>query len=964
MANNVLIKIEQENKTEAEFMSRSFVDKSIKNRAYINALGAELVMKYLSENGIDVSELHNMHSISKVLERVDIADILLPNIHIDARVVFEEDKIFIPKSHFELKVQPDIYVVVKLNDNFESVELLGYVESDKIDFKKSNEDYYFIEKNSLDSVDSLANYVKNFDSNREKLLDEEDMLKGREMSISMADHDISDSDFKELLSMLLRSDSLRNSLLEFDNFELLSYNAVAFLPDMDSVSPEDLITEDAETIKDFEEDFKTFSEDDDMNEISESIEKDIDADSETETPFDENMGEVLDAEISEENSLDYGETSLGDSSNNNSDSNIGGIIATGAGIAGGAAALAAGAAGIAGAAESASISAAANAASAVGSVAADAIKMGGAVTDEAMELAGMSGTTDDIELSEEVDTDLAEDNLELSEEDLSFTETEEVDASLAEDNSELSEDDLSFTETEEVGTNLAEDNSELSEEDLSFTETEEVGTNLAEDNSELSEEDLSFTETEEVGSDLAEDNLELSEEDLSFTETEEVDASLAEDNSELAEDVSSFEEESETSVVSDSIDSEAGESDLNTEDIEISEEVFDGDDTIAGISDDFGNTVEGEALPEDSDIIDSDSEKIEISDENSDVIELAELDQGDEESMSDDIFSQFVQESDEQGVTGVAADDYQENVTSFADLEAASQFSVSTPDGAEDTALPMEELKATSNSTVISDKNFSVGEIPIDINASQIQEPIQEELEGIYNPEYSDNNDSVLNNNVRIVKNNPNSGNSIMKILGGLVALVVIGAIGFAAFKFMKPANQPEPIVDNYVPEEIQKSEPEDPNTLQVDQNKIVEMNKKSAAASNSAAAPAAVRQSRPISATSYINVSKISWEVPDYVSYSPAFRQYFQSAGRSLKLALTSDLLLSTEYAYSNQVKVSVSFDRSGAFKESRIVQSSGSSQVDRIVLQTVNQTLSVLKSPASLRDDENTTVILKIYF
>ena len=35
-----LIYIEQENKTEAEFMSRSFVTGSIKNRAYINALGA------------------------------------------------------------------------------------------------------------------------------------------------------------------------------------------------------------------------------------------------------------------------------------------------------------------------------------------------------------------------------------------------------------------------------------------------------------------------------------------------------------------------------------------------------------------------------------------------------------------------------------------------------------------------------------------------------------------------------------------------------------------------------------------------------------------------------------------------------------------------------------------------------------------------------------------------------------
>ena len=43
-----LIYIEQDNKIEAEFMSRSFVNSSVKNRAYINALGAELVTKYLA----------------------------------------------------------------------------------------------------------------------------------------------------------------------------------------------------------------------------------------------------------------------------------------------------------------------------------------------------------------------------------------------------------------------------------------------------------------------------------------------------------------------------------------------------------------------------------------------------------------------------------------------------------------------------------------------------------------------------------------------------------------------------------------------------------------------------------------------------------------------------------------------------------------------------------------------------
>lgn len=115
-----LIYIEKENTAEAEFMSRNFVKPEIKNKAYINALGAELVIKYLSSEGINVSNLHNIHSISKILEKYDIADILLPNIHIDVRVVFDEDEIFIPKSHFDLEITPDIYVVLKLDKKIQT----------------------------------------------------------------------------------------------------------------------------------------------------------------------------------------------------------------------------------------------------------------------------------------------------------------------------------------------------------------------------------------------------------------------------------------------------------------------------------------------------------------------------------------------------------------------------------------------------------------------------------------------------------------------------------------------------------------------------------------------------------------------------------------------------------------------------------------------------------------------------
>ena len=70
----------------------------------------------------------------------------------------------------------------------------------------------------------------------------------------------------------------------------------------------------------------------------------------------------------------------------------------------------------------------------------------------------------------------------------------------------------------------------------------------------------------------------------------------------------------------------------------------------------------------------------------------------------------------------------------------------------------------------------------------------------------------------------------------------------------------------------------------------------------------------------------------------------------------------MATDYTYSNTIKLSVTFDKNGKFKDAKIITSSGSANVDKIVLQSVNQTLNILKAPNSLANDENTTVILKI--
>ena len=234
MANkqDAIIYIEKENHTEAEFMSRNFVNKEIKNRAYLNALGAELVMKYISSEGIKINDTHNLHSISKILENIDISDILLPNIHIDVRVVFDDKQIFIPKSHLEMEIEPDIYVVLKLEENFKHAELLGYFKPSQINRRNENKEYYFFEKNRLSSTDTLTKFIKEFTGKTSRNLSEEDFFRGRELSISLADHNLSVSEEKELLELLLLSSALRESVLEFDNFETLSYSTAPILAEM------------------------------------------------------------------------------------------------------------------------------------------------------------------------------------------------------------------------------------------------------------------------------------------------------------------------------------------------------------------------------------------------------------------------------------------------------------------------------------------------------------------------------------------------------------------------------------------------------------------------------------------------------------------------------------------------------------------------------------------------------------
>ncbi len=1105
---SALIYIEKDNTTEAEFMSRSFVDRQVRNRAYINALGAELVMKFLTSEGLNVSNVHNIHSISKILEKYDIADVLLPNIHIDARVVFDEKQIFIPKSHFEPEITPDIYVVLKLDEHFEHVELLGFIEPKKINLKNANSDYYFVEKNRLTSADKLKQYIKNYTGSTSRSLSQEDMLRGRELSIMLADHNLSTEEEHELLELLLSSDELRESVLEFDNFETLAYNVAKTLvdkmsepvivPDIEAqeevvnkeidlsdtaLQEDDIILDEsffaddenseneetaqaaaaAEEEEEEEEEEETYdttediSSDEVVDEVAELPTEDVlqeedvieglklDEDMsdslldepvieetvEEETHCEEiqqdlpietinediETGMLLEEPLLEENlTLDEPEplkTETLDTPANEPEEfdinkglaeTISNAVQNSIEKSAQAASIAAGAAAIAATSE----------ATVAGEAAIETTETVAAATEEAIKLAGVAGdlVKDVVEQNVEkqqknldridyAKTDIAPDVSEIPEHIAAMADlsTAKMEANLEAESSGQFENPHDLEELQPIENVHEELSFEQETIDLNAMDTVENDDIFEEDNGEVVNlgsitadsptrppENLHElnTENEFEGMDLPDmssytinedgtSNMDNFGTDLNFNEevTEHLvdfdnninDITLDDD---FGTDIGNIEEpieETQSEEVVEQDNFEPVSEPIEETHEEISMDEFLGDDTVS---------VEDISLDE------FNTEEVQL-DENTDL----EPEPVEDEIVSDDEITQ--EDTPIENIEPETAQDWIED-TNYDNLE---DVELPAPEPVQE-EIPTEEMivepdidnqkvfDVIENSTVISDKNFTVGEIPIDINNAQA--PIYQEsesLESIYNEDKNIAGGALLQSPGRLGTNRSTGGSGlgiVFKLIGGLVVLAIVCVIGFNAAKLFKAPTEeaPQPITDDAVPT-APEATVTDNNSLDVNPDNVVSMDN----ATNSLVNPTTMKKPQPIQTAqspvttpkkqtgsgTFLEVKKLTWEVPDYISYNPQFKQYFQAVGKSLKLALTSDLLLATDYAYSNEVRVSVTFAKDGTFKGSQILKSSGSTQIDNIVLQTVNQTLKALKAPQSVGNDESTTAILKIY-
>lgn len=960
---DTLIYIDEKDKHDASAAANAFAHKDVKNRAYINTLGADLAMKYLASENIDISNVYNIHSIKKILEELDISDIMLPNIHIDVRVIFDENIIFIPKSHFEFNLVPDIYLVFNLAKDFSHVKFMGFFEPKLINKSNANKDYYFIEKEKLSPATELKHFIENFHGNTREQLSQDDLSNSERIIIAMADNDISDNDKKYLIKQLTKSAELRDKFIEYENFETLSYKA-AVDPQIHREKPveptEETIIDNAEeetpaplvNLETLEE-TNTNIDELNINSRNENTEPLTDLDT-LNTLSD--TGEEVEQEtpVVTENTIDEIPTDNIDTSLDIVDSEI--------------------------------------------------------KFDDNLINTDYSDTPDIISL-DDVDTT----NIDKLEKTIDVPETEET---ISLDNIELPEINENTDYIDRIDNTISFDNvtveplneepsQDLNEKPVSLDDLS-INENLESDNTDKNF-DSDIVSLDDINNNVAETPLsgKVSVDDFAETPVQTDSANIDDfmDN-EMSLD-NSIEEMLDDAQTIDSADNTEA---VNSGNIPDDDSIFDNiaipqetsqtqdeqpetpipPDTVDTTLEEEKNEGFGKNLLENLNSENLDDITIENipADENSLTDQAQDISSNDLLSQIDDILNASTETQPDENTPTINEDNTQtveqntlpeipEDLDSIPEIDELGLDNSSpienqqaenetglyedVPDSSIDDLL---NLANNNNENNDENENDKIGMLFNDTDPVSDTE-LDDLPEGSFEPEYEEPRQTAIPG--AALYNKKSSSNKKLIIAAAAVVTVLAAA---SAVVLLKPKDdnisdlepittaQPENIPaanDSKKPESqeniLANNAPSINNTNTTEKKTVKELK----------STPA---KTKPAASDSTLSVNRLVWDVPDTLSYSPRMQSYLRSAGKSIKLTLSADLLLATEYAYTNQVKVNVKLSNTGSVQEATIASSSGSTQIDEIVLQSVKDTLNVVKPPADEIKTPDFNLSLIIYF
>lgn len=206
-----------------------------------------------------------------------------------------------------------------------------------------------------------------------------------------------------------------------------------------------------------------------------------------------------------------------------------------------------------------------------------------------------------------------------------------------------------------------------------------------------------------------------------------------------------------------------------------------------------------------------------------------------------------------------------------------------------------------------------------------------------------------------VVSNESNEKDKKMIMLASIITCCVLLATILGVSLFIRNNNKKAELVNNQILNQIEGNAATQP--LPEDTGAIPPLDTQDVLKESSASTPKDMNKvmTNVFSDTpSSVTITKIAWEVPQSLAKSTVFAKFLQLAGQNLQLNLKSDLINATEFAYNDKINIEIVVTGDSKIKDVKVLSSSGSTQIDQIVLQSIKETLKYINVPPIAVDNK----------
>lgn len=160
--NNDSFLIEEFDLDYAKNICKLIENPDIRNKAVANVAAASFAKKYFQDCEVDTES--GLHNVCQVLENIDISDIYIKDNYIDVRLYFNDNELFVPKSHFDNNLLPVAYMFIKVGSDLSNGLVTGFITPSSVDTSIEYNGFYHVNEDELISFyDVESNLINKYE---------------------------------------------------------------------------------------------------------------------------------------------------------------------------------------------------------------------------------------------------------------------------------------------------------------------------------------------------------------------------------------------------------------------------------------------------------------------------------------------------------------------------------------------------------------------------------------------------------------------------------------------------------------------------------------------------------------------------------------------------------------------------------------------------------------------------------